>query len=320
MTAVENQINETNNYCHAGTLTVGLLIDLYVDTKTMRLRQSIGRSRSHDLGRFRRKYGNTPISELGSRWFMSFVLERVGEGAARSTVAGDLSLFKTIIQQAIDLHDLDLEIALAGLFRATRGAKTQRLVGKSRVRNRIPTNDEISAIKNFLQAKNRRSDLLDVMPDIIDFSIATGMRISEVCRIRWDDLDELNRIIMIRGRKHPDPEEKEMRDEWVPLLDLTGIDALAVILRQSSRPGDGRVFPFNPCSVTSAWQRANRALGIRDNRYHDLRRLACTRLFKSGMRLEEVAIVSGHRDWRMLKRYLKLSAEDVSRKYNPNLT
>ena len=67
MAAIENQVNETSNYCDVDTLNVGKLIDLYVDTKIKRLNQSIGRSRSKNgLSEFdpRKSSGNSISTRL----------------------------------------------------------------------------------------------------------------------------------------------------------------------------------------------------------------------------------------------------------------
>ena len=54
-------------------------------------------------------------------------------------------------------------------------------------------------------------------------------------------------------------------------------------------------------------------LGLGDLHLHDLRHEAISRLFAAGYRIEEVALVSGHRDWKMLARYTHVKAEDLHR-------
>jgi site-specific recombinase XerD len=44
-----------------------------------------------------------------------------------------------------------------------------------------------------------------------------------------------------------------------------------------------------------------------------LRHEAISRLFEAGYRIEQVSVVSGHRDWGMLKRYTHLRAVDLHR-------
>jgi len=61
-------------------------------------------------------------------------------------------------------------------------------------------------------------------------------------------------------------------------------------------------------------QRLKRSQGIYDLRFHDLRHEAISRLFERGLSLPEVALISGHKDPRMLLRYTHLKAEDVAAK------
>lgn len=76
----------------------------------------------------------------------------------------------------------------------------------------------------------------------------------------------------------------------VPLLG----DSLNIL--QSQPKDDDLVFPYNSSSVTSGFQRVRNELGIRDLRYHDLRREGASRLLERGFSIEEVAQVTGHRN------------------------
>jgi hypothetical protein len=43
-----------------------------------------------------------------------------------------------------------------------------------------------------------------------------------------------------------------------------------------------------------------------------LRHETASRLFKVGYQIPEAAIVTGHKDWKMLRRYANLNAQDLS--------
>jgi len=51
--------------------------------------------------------------------------------------------------------------------------------------------------------------------------------------------------------------------------------------------------------------------GIVDLRLHDLRHEGISRFFELGLSVPEVAVISGHKDFRMLARYTHLRAEDL---------
>jgi integrase len=63
-----------------------------------------------------------------------------------------------------------------------------------------------------------------------------------------------------------------------------------------------------------AWERLRRRAKVQDLRFHDLRHEAVSRFFEMGLSVPEVALISGHRDPRMLFRYTHLRPEDLARK------
>src|SRR3546814_5589652 len=135
------------------------------------------------------------------------------------------------------------------------------------------------------------------MGRIVRFALASAMRQEEISRIRWSDVDVEQRIVLVRDRK--DPREKDGNDQWVPLLNLAGFDALRLIrVQRKYDPRGDRIFPYNPRSVGTAFRRACRALTIENLHFHDLRPEATSRLFEAGLRIEPVALVHGHRDWK----------------------
>lgn len=65
--------------------------------------------------------------------------------------------------------------------------------------------------------------------------------------------------------------------------------------------------------MSTIFPRACQALGIDDLKFHDLRHEGVLRLFEQGYTIEQVALVSGHRDWKMLARYTQIRAKDLHR-------
>jgi len=75
-----------------------------------------------------------------------------------------------------------------------------------------------------------------------------------------------------------------------------------------------RIFPVTDVAVRQAWGRLVRRAEITNLHFHDLRHEAISRFFEMGLSVPEVALISGHKDPRMLFRYTHLRAEDVVRK------
>ena len=45
--------------------------------------------------------------------------------------------------------------------------------------------------------------------------------------------------------------------------------------------------------------------------FHDLRQEGASRPFETGFAIEQVALVTGHKDWKMLRRYTHLKPESL---------
>ena len=77
---------------------------------------------------------------------------------------------------------------------------------------------------------------------------------------------------------------------------------------------DDRVFPTTAIALRLAWDRITFRARVTDLHFHDLRHEAISRFFERGLTLPEVALISGHRDARMLFRYTHPAREQILRK------
>lgn len=150
---------------------------------------------------------------------------------------------------------------------------------------------------------------------ITQFAICTAMRLSEITRLAWADLDIEAKTVTIRDRKHP--RSKKGNDQTVPLLrDPTKIDGLIIdpidIIKLQSR-NEAKIFPYEAATVSTGFTRGVTACGIDDLRFHDLRHDGVSRLFVAGYSIDQVSIVSGNSDWNMLRRYTQIAPESLHR-------
>jgi integrase len=96
----------------------------------------------------------------------------------------------------------------------------------------------------------------------------------------------------------------------VPLND-DAIAQIDKIPREKKRP-----FPVTDVASRQLWDRLRLRSGIVDLTFHDLRYEAISRFFEMGLSIPEVALISGHKDARMLFRHTHLRAEDLVKKIN----
>ena len=71
------------------------------------------------------------------------------------------------------------------------------------------------------------------------------------------------------------------------------------------------VSPVTANGFRLAWDWLRRRAGLSNLRFHDLRHEAISRFFELGLNMPEVAVISGHKDPRMLFRYTHLRAEEM---------
>ncbi|WP_170438809.1 tyrosine-type recombinase/integrase [Ruegeria arenilitoris] len=259
-----------------------------------------GRTTRFNLERIASRIGGVSLRNLSAVTVQEYVDQRMKDGVGGVTLAGDLSALSSVLKWARYTRKLDVNPDLAKDARAA--LTTARIDTRSQERDRIPTQDELDRIIAHLEANPR---MTIPMPTLIRFAASSGMRLGEICRIRIEDVRWNEKAVLIRERK--DPRRKARNDQVVPLVG----DAYQIARDAADGHTEGRLFPYNGKSAGAAWQRAVKACGVEDLHFHDLRHLAITELFRLGLPIELVAVVSGHRDWKHLKRYTQLGAADV---------
>jgi integrase len=130
------------------------------------------------------------------------------------------------------------------------------------------------------------------------FALETAMRRGELLSLQWRNVDLERRTAFL-------PETKNGSQRTVPLTKAAALILTAI------PASDGPVFDVTIDCLKAAWRRARIRAGMPDLRFHDLRHEAVSRLFELGLSVPEVALISGHKDPRMLFRYTHLMPDQV---------
>ncbi|PHR60355.1 MAG: integrase [Robiginitomaculum sp.] len=281
------------------TLYFRNLIDLHIaDMKEVR--KPLRRSKEYSLNLLRKELGHLTLKKLNRERIIEFGRKRAKQGAGPATLCIDICYIHTIITHAAAVHGIDVSKEDVDLARVA--LRRLGLIGRSIERDRRPTQTEIDSLIAYFD--NNKYQKIPV-GRLVEFALATAMRQSEICRIKWSDVDERTRCVTVCDRK--DPRKKIGNNQRVPMIDLTGYDAWEILKKQKRvSHNQGRVFPYNGRSAGTAFRKACVALKIKDLRFHDLRHEATSRLFEAGLSIERVALVTGHKDWKMLQRYTHL--------------
>ena len=126
---------------------------------------------------------------------------------------------------------------------------------------------------------------------IVVFAIETGMRRGEILGLRWEHVDLDRRIAYL-------PLTKNGSSREVPL----STKAAQVLTGQRQHNDTPSPFPVTANGFRLAWGRLRSRTGLSDLHFHDLRHEAISRFFELGLNIPEVAVISGHKDPRMLFR------------------
>ena len=245
------------------------LLDRYIQTHIPKLK-----SPKQELSLARRvsgRLGRYACSAITNATLATYRDHRSSE-VAPQTVKHEINLVRRVIKLAIAEWGLGLaEVPYVRLPRLP--------IGRDR---RLPS-EEITALLTCLS---------DQMRDIVRFALETAMRRSEILGIAPDDFDAQSKTVTLRDTKNG-------RARTIPL----SCTALEILNRRTQ---NGTIFTMQPDSVSQALRRACSKIQIKDYRFHDLRHEAISRLFERGLSVPQVALISGHQDYRMLARYVHL--------------
>lgn len=285
-------------------VTLGKLIRQYMDHPHIKF----GRSKRDALSLVLRcEISELPVSQLTQKSYIDHCQYRAASGAGPSTRWQDISFIGSVLKAAKPMFDIDVDIQT---YMNARYTMTKSgMIAPGGIRSRRPTREECALLLEALKAKEKTSYLSIPYSEVFMFSILTCMRIGEVTRLRWEDLDEKQKAVTVRDRK--DPRKKIGNHMTVALLG----EAWEIVQRQPRNTD--LIFPYKSKTISQAYRQERDKLNIVDLRYHDLRREGVSRLFEAGFSIEEVAQVSGHRSLKLLwKVYTELFPRSLHDKFD----
>jgi len=189
----------------------------------------------------------TALDEITREVIDEIAQTKASTGVTNATINRMLALIRTILNKAV--HEWEwLDKAPSIKLRVESGRRVRWL-----------THEEANRLLNELPPH---------LSDLAEFSLATGLRMSNATGLKWQDVDLDNGHAWI----HHD-QAKSNRAIPVPLNQ----QAIAVLKR---RQGIDKIYVFTYCGHaikqcnTKAWRNALQRAGIEDFRWHDIRHYA----------------------------------------------
>jgi integrase len=211
--------------------------------------------------------------------------EKLAQGLSNATVNRTLELLRAVLRKCVNEWEwLDRAPYIRLLKEPTR-----------RIRYLAPE-----------EARRLLNQLPPHMADMAAFSLATGLRASNVTGLEWSQVDEERKLAWI----HPD-QAKARKAIAVPL----NRPALEIVhRRQGMHPT--HVFSFRGGPITQvstkAWYGALKRAGIEDFRWHDLRHTWASWHVQSGTPLFALQELGGWESTEMVRRYAHLAADHLA--------
>jgi len=178
--------------------------------------------------------------------------------------------------------------------------------------------DKPPVIKLYREAKRRvrylsatqASILVQELPqhlaDMVTFSLATGLRRSNVTKLEWSQVDMQRNVAWIHG---------DQAKAGKPIHVTLNATAMAVLTRQIGKHPRS-VFSYKGKPITQvntkAWYKALKRAGIEDFRWHDLRHTWASWLTQNGVPLNVIQEMGAWESAEMVRRYAHLAPEQFA--------
>ena len=225
--------------------------------------------------------GDVPLSDLQIRHFAVWRDERLLK-VKPNTVMRELRILRVLIDWARDERGAEIK---------DNPARQLRVRGTGDARAPFFTyQDEKRLLYELSQMSNPNHLRLTKL------ALATGFRRSELLSLTWRNIDMKKKLLYIY-RKNCAAIDNSSGLRLVPL------PGKARKILEELQGKDGKVIELSKGAARNGFDKARKKAGLENLRFHDLRHIAISRMWRSGMNALEISACSGHRDIKMLMRY-----------------
>lgn len=236
--------------------------------------------------------GRLPLSEVTPAAVHDFVTQMEGAGFAHSTVKSALRLLNAALRSAQE----------EGLIFKNPCRKI-RIQPKEAAEQRALSRSEQETLRKATVAQ-------DDLPTLL--GLYTGMRLGEVCALKWSDIDWEKKTITVRRtvQRTASMENREGRRTLLMIGSpkskrshraLPVPDFLFALLKKIRPAADADAYIFGkpdraaePRTMQRHFRQLTRALGLSEVHFHTLRHSFATRLMELGVDIQTISVLLGH--------------------------
>jgi len=195
-----------------------------------------------------------------------------------ATINRELACLKHMFTKAIQWEMID-----------SNPVKKVKLLKENNQRLRYLTEEEIQ--------KSYQECSVHLKPIVLT-ALYTGMRRSEILKLKWEDIDFKQRLIFVRNAKNNRTREIPIADILLNSLKQLNFKSQYVFCRNNGKPW---------VNIRTGFEGAVKRAGIKDFTFHDLRHTFASHLVMSGADLLTAKELLGHQTINMTLRYAHLS-------------
>ena len=259
--------------------------DQYLELHSKPNNKSWERSDLYNLNSLKRYFSGKYLYEITSIMIERFKTERIKE-VSPATVNRNLACLKCMLNKAIQWGKLE-----------ENPFKVVKLLKENNKRLRYLEREEI--VRLLARCSKR-------LRSIVVIALNTGMRKGEILGLKWQDIDFKRGIIYLYNTKNGEKRE-------IPVNEM----AKTALLRTLKHPDSAYVFcdkkgkPFG--NIRKSFFTALKNSAIINFHFHDLRHTFASHLVMSGVDLNTVRELMGHKSLEMTLRYAHLSPDHKRR-------
>ena len=297
------KFKENQSYCEVG-LTVKNLFLEWLEFSKLRLKEStisnyVGKAESHILPAF----GNVCADKLDASLLNKFIADRLQSGLSSNYVADIVILLKSVMKFAVNRYNIRNRIAEVVLPK------------RKRVEVNLLSKNQQTRLQKYLSANQNLTSLG------IALSLFTGLRIGELCALKWSDID-LNRktitvsktiqrirvtggtkLIITEPKSNSSVREIPIPDCIIQMLKKFSANKDFYLLSSSPKPIEPRVMQYR-------FQKVLKKANLPSIHFHALRHMFATNCVEMGFDVKSLSEILGHSGVEItLNRYVHSSME-----------
>ena len=313
---VQMFLNSFKEYQHQGSGTVRLKKDLPKEYSWRLLAREkiISRSDSYELKRNRKRITKEKAIQICKMFNLEFsqYFEEINSTHqyATETVKGYRRVLRTIFNEAVRYEWINKNPVCQTKIGAGNNNSSLRPIAEKEVFS-------IQETKDFLATLDKLDDDLIFKKTVLKFMLLTGVRIAEMCGLKWGDIDFTKKVVRISRSRLYHPEfgtyEKEPKTKTsireIPLNDalLDDLRKYQKWFRLADNNFDDNLDKYYvavniyrepiSCNTVGAWLRQfERANGFKKVSCHGLRHTYCSLLLSQNVPIQTVSKYLGHSD------------------------